>query len=95
MKFLELNKVAFDEWFNTRPPLVQEVIRKCPPDTVFRSKKTTKLCYVVSYGEDGTVRVFVPREWNPHLFAIVDIEVFGIDPNDLEEADLPPGVLSD
>ena len=49
-------------------------------------KSTGQRVTLVSYGEDGTLRVLVSGQYNCIVF---DREVFGIAADDLEECDLP------
>lgn len=85
----EMDQQAWEEWVKSRPPAVAAVCRKFPPDRLYRMKTTGHRCTLVSYGEDGTVTVSVSGQYNRILFAR---NVFGINPDDLEECDLPaPG----
>lgn len=77
---------AWEEWVSTRPPVVQGLCRKYPPDRLYFLKPPGQRVTIVSYNENGTVTVNVSAQWNCLVF---EREVFGIDPNDLEECDLP------
>ena len=83
---LEMNMTAFDEWVASRPPVVQEIIRKLPPDRLYRMKSTGHRVTLIAYAEDGTVRVNVSGQFN---FVMFDRQVFGVKADDLEECDLP------
>jgi hypothetical protein len=85
MKIAELDEAGWNEWVATRPPIIQEMCRRLPPDRLYRIKDAHR-CTIVAYSEDGTVRVNVSGE---HNFLMFDREVFGINPNDLTECDLP------
>lgn len=77
----------YDGWVASRPPAVQKVIKKYPPDTLYRLKTTDQIVTIYSYSEDGTVTVDITHDLNPHKPA--GLTVFGIDPADLVECDIP------
>jgi len=92
----ELNVTAWDEWVATRPELVQEMCRRLPPNRLYRMKGkddedkgsgfTGHRVTLLSYSEDGTVSVAVGDKYNSVMFCR---NVFGVDPDDLEECPLP------
>lgn len=73
-------------WLDERPPVVRVLAERFPPTHLFRIKTTDQRVVVVSYSENGTMRIQVLAEYNPKHFR-VGIQVFGIAPDDLE--DLP------
>lgn len=82
-------------WVSQRPEILRRVIEehKIDPWTLYRMKSTQHRVAVVAFdvGKDGrvTVRVNVEGQWN---FVAMERTVFGVDPADLEECDLPlPG----
>lgn len=77
----------FEEWLATRPPIIQELARKIPPDKLYRLKTSGHRVFLYSYSEDGTCTVIVSGQFNLVTF---ERRVFGIKPEDLEECD-PPG----
>jgi len=92
MSFEELYKTWDQEskdWFDTRPPHVQEVIRKIPPDFCYRLKDTRGHYSLHSYSEhkDKTVTlkiVHLDDSWgNDPSPDGKRIMVFGIAPEDL------------
>ena len=83
---MEMNTKAWDEWVASRPPVVQDLCRRFPPDRLYRIKSSGHRCTLVSYSEDGTMKVNVTGQYN---FVTFDRQVFGIKPDDLEECDLP------
>lgn len=85
-KVAELNQESWDEWVATRPPVVQELCRRLPPDRLYRMRPTGHRVTLVSYSENGTVTVDVGGEFNAVTF---ERQVFGVNPDDLEECDLP------
>jgi hypothetical protein len=86
-KVAELDMVAFNAWVETRPPVVQALCERLPPDRLYRLKSSGHRVTLRSYCEDGTVTVNVTGQYNALAF---DRYVFGIAPADLEECDLPP-----
>jgi hypothetical protein len=88
MKLYELDE-AGKRWISERPPQIQEMCAKWPPNLLYRLKNTGERVTLCSYAEDGTVTVTITGEYNLVDF---DKEVFGVDPNQLEECDRPgPG----
>lgn len=83
---LEMNMKAFDEWVAGRPPEVQAMIRRLPPDRLYLMKPTGQRVTIIAYAEDGTLRVNVSGEFNALTF---ERQVFGVKADDLEECDLP------
>ena len=77
---------AWEEWVSTRPPVVQDLCRRYPPDRLYLLKPTGHRVTILAYNENGTVRIYVSAQWNLLVF---EREVFGIDPSDLEECDIP------
>lgn len=85
---------GFDEeeitaWLATRPPTIQEMHRKHPAGRLYRMASTGHRVTIYSYSEGGTVTVDITGEYN-----LLDFErrVFGINPSELTECDLPvPG----
>jgi hypothetical protein len=76
----------WDAWVAERPSIVQELAQRFPWNILYRMKSTGQRCTIVSYNEDGTLRVFVSAKYN---FVLFEREVFGIHPDDLEETDEP------
>lgn len=81
-----IDPAGWERWVSTRPPVVQDLCRRYPPDRLYLLKPPGQRVTLVSYNENGTVTVNVSAQWNCVVF---EREVFGIDPNDLEECDLP------
>lgn len=84
---------AWDAWLAERPDALREAVAKykLDPWTLYRLKPTGQRVFVVALyepGDDGKVmlRVGVSGEFNMVTF---ERDVFGIDPADLEECDLP------
>ena len=77
---------GWDEWVSTRPPVVRDLCKRYPPDRLYLMRPTGQRVTILAYSEDGTVRVDVSAQWNCLIF---ERQVFGIDPGDLEECELP------
>lgn len=85
-KISGLDETAWNEWVETRPPVVQDLCRRFPPDRLYRLKDSGHRVTLYSYSEDGTMTVNVTGEYNAVIFSR---RVFGINPDDMEECDLP------
>lgn len=80
---------AWKKWVKARPPAVRAIAERLDPWTLYRLKPTGQRVTLVSIYEDGTVKVSITGQYNVIMF---DRDVFGINPDDLEECDLPePG----
>lgn len=79
-------KQEWEKWLSERPPQIRELAQKFPPDKLYLLKTSNHRVYPISYSEDGTLTVVVSGQYNVVMF---DRNVFGINPNDLEECDLP------
>jgi hypothetical protein len=85
------NEQAWREWVASRPEAIRVVAERYDPWTLYRLKTTNQRVFLQSFFDpdpDGKVlcRVAVSGEFNMVTF---ERSVFGIDPNDLEECDLP------
>jgi len=80
------------EWTRGRPKVVRDMIRKLPMDRLYRLKSSGHRVTLYSYSEDGTVTVNVLSVWNPETPLLSERRVFGIDPKDLEECELPMNI---
>lgn len=75
-----------DEWFLSRPPRIQEAIRKRPPFFLYNMSSGSN-CYLYSYSEPKddadpvTVLVNVTLQWNTSL--AFERQVFGVSLDDL------------
>jgi hypothetical protein len=66
----EQEQKEYDEWFNSRPKVVQELILKYPADKQYRIKEKAPydiscpgtIVYIVGYRESGEVSVAVLAE---------------------------------
>ena len=76
----------YDDWYNSRPPVIQEMIKKYPINKLYRLKSTGQRVTIYSYSENGTVKVNITGQFN---FVTFSRRVFGIPTIDLEECDLP------
>ncbi len=77
---------AWREWVETRPPVVRTIAERFDPWTLYRLNTTGQRVTLHSISEDGTVTVNVLGDFN---FVVNERAVFGINPDHLEECDLP------
>jgi hypothetical protein len=96
-QFFEHNdeqKTGWKAWVSERPESVQKLARKFPITHLFRLKTTGQFVAPIAYSESGTIRVMVYSRFNRHLIQPYDLEVFGINPDDLEECEFPAEPLA-
>lgn len=81
---------AWEAWLADRPQVIRDMVAKykLDPWTLYRLKSTNQRVFMISLFESGTVKVGVTGEYN---LVTHERAVFGIDPADLEECDLPSG----
>lgn len=74
------------EWFEQRPQIIKDLICQFPYAATVRMKRTTQIAYVYSWSEDGTIRVVITEEDNPHVVNAMKgtYSVFGCSPDELE-----------
>jgi len=81
------------EWVAERPPDVRKVAKQFPPWILYRMGSTGRRVTLRGFDKGDTIcaRVVVDERFNCILFGR---EVFGVDPADLQECELPePGEL--
>jgi hypothetical protein len=76
----------WNKWVSSRPQVIKDLCNRFPPYNLYRLKNSGHRVTLYSYSEDGTMTVNVSGEYNVVMF---DRQVFGINPEDLEECDLP------
>ena len=87
---LETEPADVREWFDSRPPHVQQRIREYPPGGFYWLKSSGHVVRLYCYSEDeetqtcDTCQVVVLQEHNPHKLLAFDRRVFGIPFDDLE-----------
>ena len=86
--FCEMDKKGLEEWIATRPPIIQDLVKRFPPDRLYLLKTSNHRVTITAYSEGGTLTVDVTGKYNRIIF---DRQVFGINPDNLEECDLPSG----
>jgi hypothetical protein len=86
-KISGFDEAGFETWLATRPPVIQALARRLPPDRLYRLASSGHRVTILSYSEAGTVTVIVSGLYNLVMF---DRRVFGIDPDDLTECEFPP-----
>lgn len=92
-------KDMYEQWLAERPESVRKMVadHNLRFDVLYRRKSNDKRVILHALNEDGTVTVSVLCEYNPETMlpgGIFDRNVFGVDPADLEECDLPEGVIA-
>lgn len=73
-------------WVRSLPPKPRAVAERFEPWRLYRLKDTGDRVTFYSVADDGTLTVVVSGAFNVVVF---DRRVFGIDPDNLEECDLP------
>lgn len=81
----------WDAWVASRPEVIQTMCKSHPGNRLYKLKNTGQLVTIVSYDEDGTVKVFVDPRFNKGRF-FTGHGVFGVQLENLEETDLPEGI---
>lgn len=81
-----LEEPDYSAWVNSRPAIIKEIAQRLPVNKLYRLKTTGQRVTMYSISEDGTVTVDVTGQFNLIAF---ERRVFGINPDDLEECDLP------
>src|SRR5579862_6161244 len=86
----EKEKTGYAKWVESRPAMVREVAARFAPWILYRMKSTGHRVLVKSFGEwehGVSLTVVVDGRFNRLAF---ERNVFGVEPDDLEECDLPP-----
>lgn len=86
----EEQKKIWTDWITERPQIIQDLAKRFEPNRLYRHKKTNRFVILSSFNEDGTLIVKVLRAFNNTIF--FPRSVFGINPDDLEETELPEGI---
>ena len=81
------------EWFESRPQVIQELVRKMPPGTWWHllTGQNTTFYTPAAYNEDGTVTV---GRFDTVL-PFVPYSVFGCSPDDFIWTDMSPDALGE
>lgn len=80
----------YEQFCSERPPAVRDVARRFRPWLKYRIKQTGQICRVYSFSEplEGggpiTLKVNVLPEDNLGKFVLTGVQVFGVDPDDLD-----------
>lgn len=82
----EADKMPEDarEWYEERPAHIKLAIKERPPFLLYRLKSSGANVFIIAYGDDGTLTVALRQHLNPDLLLIMERDVFGILPGDLE-----------
>jgi hypothetical protein len=85
-KVFEMDEKEHALWVKELPEGARKVAEVYRHDTLYRMKDTGQRVVIAAYANNGTVTVAVLGKFNLVDF---ETEVFGIDPSNLEECDLP------
>lgn len=77
---------GWNEWLASRPEVIQKLAARFDPWSLYKMKSTGHLVSLYSFDENNTVTVNVTGEFN---ILTHSRRVFGIDPDDLEPAEIP------
>lgn len=80
-------KQLWAEWVAERPPVIKALCERFSPNRLYRHKVTKQLVTLSAFFEDNTVEMIVSRRLNDGITP--SRKVFGVEPDNLEEADLP------
>lgn len=81
------------EWLESRPDCIKVMCKRynLRPDVLYRLTPTGEKVRIISFTENGTVSIAVEKRFTPGT--IHKRKVSGIHPQDLEECDLPVGLV--
>lgn len=84
-------------WYQERPQEIKDLISQFPYAATVRIKSTLQLAYVLSWFDDGTMRVVINEEDNIHIVNALPgtYTVFGYKPDDLEFLHENPDLIFD
>lgn len=77
---------SWKEWVESRPKSIRKLAERFDPWSLYKMKSTGHLVMVSAFHEDNTLTVLVTADFNVILH---ERKVFGIDPDDLEPAEIP------
>jgi hypothetical protein len=80
----EVQQQQWQDWLKERPPVIQKMAIKYPPNELFQYKEWR--VYIQSYNEDGTVTIGISGQYNYLMF---ERAVFGVNPENLTPCALP------
>lgn len=100
-KFYELTPgqaQSWAHWVESRPKVLQEVCKKIKPNVVYKLDETNRLVILLGFNinkttEAVTCAVLVPQLLQQDKFVLNTFVVGYVDPNDLNEVDLPKDTL--
>ena len=72
-------RAGWPQWLKDHPE-VREIAKRFEPWRMYRLTTTGQVCMVLSFSEDGTMRIYAEH---PGLGSISGRNVFGINPDDL------------
>lgn len=77
-----------EEWLSDKPEIIKNMALSLSPFLAYRIKNTGQRGTIISYSEDGTVKLFIhghDHEMLNSLYSQIPLTVFGLKPEDLEE----------
>jgi len=78
---MEGAEARWKEWYQDRPQIIQDLAKRFKPWKTYRMKETGQSCRPLSFNENGTVTCHC---WHDDM-PFSDVEVFGINPDNVEE----------
>jgi len=80
----------WDDYVKEAPEIVKKLSEKFKPNRLYKHTITNQLCVPVSFNENNSVGIVIPSFLNTRL--VPSIEVFAVNPERLEECDLPDNI---
>lgn len=80
----------YEQWKKTRPEDHHALLNRFQQNYIYKHKETNQIGLVCRVESQNAVTLLVPRRLNDDK--IPTLMVHGINPDDLEDADLPEGV---
>ena len=93
MKMTPEQEREWNEWLDERPPMIRAAAEKFPPWHLYKLTPTGQLARIMSYAEpaavDAKVTVTIHAWYDWHPPGLPGLNVFGVDPEDLEIVETP------
>ena len=89
-EFSEEQQQLWDTWVAERPEMIQQLCERFQPNRLYLHTVTGQKVIPEAFDEDGTMRILIPRRLN--IPFLPTKSVFGVDPLNIVESDLPDGV---
>lgn len=91
-EFSEEQEKIWNDWVAERPLIIRALCQRFQPNCIYLHKRTGQIVIPSAFDEDNTVQVIVARRLNGGIFPTKN--VFGVDPDVLEEIPYLPHDLS-